>query len=1712
MHTSSAGSPLRRNVVAPLGTLAVVVALSSQPATTQGAPPGALLAVRDSMEPSGSDLALHEQLEGLGYSVVLRNGALVAASDLASVALIVLARGSSADGLDSETLAAATLPVVTLDPASLDSLSMSRARLASQLRKVEVSKSLHPIAAGLFGSVTLSSAPVNVDLARLPDGGEAVLSLTGDGSQALAFAFERGAQMASGQSPSRRVGLLLPDAVIAGQSRKARALFEAAVYWATETNAPPWVFAGPAQSVGVGEWLVLPGRASDDGLPARASVLSEWSVVSGPGAGEIEDAAATYTRVRFDVEGQYLLRLTSRDGLAEGFDEVVVTAGRATKASVAADAGLASPQDELMTTIWGDIMFIVNSTTSLTAGETVMKNRMEALGFTVTLRTTSTANASAPNGKAALVISPSAGNGGTGQGCGPDASKWCSTATPVMVMTSGLCDDYYVCDTSSANRGNFSGTSFDITSAHPASAFLTQGLHTVSTVSDNVAWGTGTAGSIKIATEPSNPTHSVISLYPQGSLMYQGVTAPNKRMLFGLSHQAGMQYATADGLALFDAAIGWLAHINTAPVVNAGTDSAVVDLDPPAATTLVGSASDDGFPNPPSTLSVTWSLISHTGAGNATIATPTCQGTIASPPACLTTGVSFTSDGVYTFQLSVSDGEFTINDTVVVTVLLANAPPLVSAGPDAGTIFPPNPATVVLNGNADDDGALGPLSYTWSKISGPAGTVGFSPGNALTTTASFPATGVYVLRLSASDGELSAYDDVVVTVKGSALQVVGNAAAPTADDLVIKGRLEAAGLGVTLISDENVDSGAEVNAAVLDRKLVVLAKSIDGLVITNQFKTTAKPVILMSVSQYDDMSMVATGNAGSPSLSSVNMVVNVPPHPLAAGLSGNGVAVMTSSATAGWGKPNNNGIKIALVPGFTDRYVVFGYEKNASMISSFIAPDRRVGITLGWTLLTQDGRSLLDAAIRWAAKINLPPSVSAGPDQIAIGTLNFSLNGTVGDDALVNATPALEWSVELPPGAAAVFTPAAPGGSHLSNVEDPTVTLPGPDTYLLRLSANDGAYVRSDLVQISVLPVGVQNSTPTVAVGPDRNVQLPETAPFVPTYGDDGLPLGAGLTFAWTTLSAPPSGIVTFAPSASVANATASFSLPGLYVLQLAVADAPVGNPERRVGVDQVIVRADPSRQALLITETGTLAPEESAVSARLVSLGFTVTTKTASASVLLDATGKAVVYVPSTIANPATSLGTKFLTAPAPMVIAEQDLFWSMKMTGSVSGTDFGTSAAAQTAVTITNPTHPMAAGYTQDVTVNATAAQQAWGIPNANAVPVASEVATANPAHITLFAYPKGTSMVSSTIASGRRVGVFFRADKLATPGWSLFDAAIAWATAPEVPALFVAGSTTPTAAEDLAVKRLQQLGFSVTIVKADAALLASAATGKALVVISDTVTDSTFVRSTFAASQVPVVAWYSGLFKDMFLTGTVSGTDYGTVAAQTSLTIASISPPHPLTAGLTAGAQVVTTSAQSVSWGLPSASAVKAASVVGSSTQWPIFGYELGASMVGGTAADRRVGFFPAGTSISSFNSTGWKLFDAAVRWATGGDADSDGLDLFMEFQLGTSPRDADSNDNGITDGQEKSLGLNPAELDSDSDGVSNAVEIQKGSDPFRADTDADGTTDKTDCFPLDPTRAACPAPIPGDTTPPGISLVEPLGASLVGAVCTPSPCPP
>lgn len=207
---------------------------------------------------------------------------------------------------------------------------------------------------------------------------------------------------------------------------------------------------------------------------------------------------------------------------------------------------------------------------------------------------------------------------------------------------------------------------------------------------------------------------------------------------------------------------------NTAPTVSAGSPQTVTL--PSAAGNVVvglsGSASDDGLPNPPGALTLTWSKVS--GPGTAIFANA----------AVASTAVTINQAGSYLLRMTASDSLLSTSSDVTITVnpfVQGNQAPAISGLPGTLTLtLPTNSAT--FTPTVTDDGLPNPpagLTYAWTKVSGAA--VTFSSSNTKDTTATFGAApGVYVLRLTVSDSSLSTTSDVAVTV--NAAPVAGNLA------------------------------------------------------------------------------------------------------------------------------------------------------------------------------------------------------------------------------------------------------------------------------------------------------------------------------------------------------------------------------------------------------------------------------------------------------------------------------------------------------------------------------------------------------------------------------------------------------------------------------------------------------------------------------------------------------------------------------------------------------------------------------------------------------------------------------------------------------------------------------------------------------------------------------------------------------------------------
>ncbi len=172
---------------------------------------------------------------------------------------------------------------------------------------------------------------------------------------------------------------------------------------------------------------------------------------------------------------------------------------------------------------------------------------------------------------------------------------------------------------------------------------------------------------------------------------------------------------------------------------------------------LAPTVTDDNLPAP-ALLTYAWSKFS--GPGDVTFGTADAKDTTA----------TFSAAGIYVLQLVANDGELSTTETIIVSVTSANnTAPTVNAGADQNS----SATTVALIGTATDDGIPTPtLVVTWTKVTGP-GDVSFTNANAAATNATFSASGVYVLKLTAFDGEVVSSDLITVVINQAPIVSAG---------------------------------------------------------------------------------------------------------------------------------------------------------------------------------------------------------------------------------------------------------------------------------------------------------------------------------------------------------------------------------------------------------------------------------------------------------------------------------------------------------------------------------------------------------------------------------------------------------------------------------------------------------------------------------------------------------------------------------------------------------------------------------------------------------------------------------------------------------------------------------------------------------------------------------------------------------------------------
>ncbi|MEZ4613895.1 MAG: hypothetical protein R2867_00070 [Caldilineaceae bacterium] len=222
-------------------------------------------------------------------------------------------------------------------------------------------------------------------------------------------------------------------------------------------------------------------------------------------------------------------------------------------------------------------------------------------------------------------------------------------------------------------------------------------------------------------------------------------------------------------------------------------------------------------------------------------------------------------------------------------------------------------------------------------------------------------------------------------------------------------------------------------------------------------------------------------------------------------------------------------------------------------------------------------------------------------------------------------------------------------------------------------------------------------------------------------------------------------------------------------------------------------------REILFVAGSRPLPAQDESLRLYLIALGQIVTVREGSEVTTDDAKGKSLIIISESVES--ETVNTKFRDVGIPILTWEGWLQDDLGMTaaGQTDGNQAPTVAAlnvpaqaavvqdkdegsygenlGQTRIEISNPNHPLAAGYSGPVTtVRNRTNKFHWGVPNSNATIVAHEIDMPN--HAMIYAYEDGTKMVDLT-APARRVFIHnATAPNLTNEGLAIFLNAVYWA----------------------------------------------------------------------------------------------------------------------------------------------------------------------------------------------------------------------------------------------------------------------------------------------------------------------------------------------
>ena len=549
------------------------------------------------------------------------------------------------------------------------------------------------------------------------------------------------------------------------------------------------------------------------------------------------------------------------------------------------------------------------------------------------------------------------------------------------------------------------------------------------------------------------------------------------------------------------------AALNIQPVANAGIDQ-LITL-PVNTVTLSGSGNDsDG-----NVVSYAWTKIS--GPSSYTVINQNSA----------STNVSGLVQGVYQFQLTVTDNNgATGSDVVIVTVNAAiDIPPVANAGADQSVTLPVN--TITLSGSGSDaDGSV--ISYAWTEISGPASYNIVNAASPATDVSSL-VQGVYQFQLTVTDNNGVSASDIVQVTVNPAVNIPPVASAGIDQSITLPANI------VTLSG-----SGNDADGIIVSYAWTEISGPSSYNIVNSGSPSTEVAGLIQGVYQFQ---LTVTDNNGAVGVDiiqvTVNPAVNIPPV-ANAGID-QSITLPANIVTLSGSGNDADGTVVSYA------WTAFSGPSGYTIVTPNSASTDFSGLVQGvyeFQLTVTDNNGAIGTdivQITVNAALNIPPVANAGADQsITLPVTAVTLSGSGSDaDGTISS---YSWTEISGPSSYTIT-------SSNSSSTDISGLVQGVYQFQLIVTDNNGA-IGADIIQVTVN--AALNIPPVANAGADQSITLPANTVTLSGSGSDAD--GTVISYGWIAISGPSSYNIVNSNSPST---DVSGLVQGVYQFQLTVTD-----------------------------------------------------------------------------------------------------------------------------------------------------------------------------------------------------------------------------------------------------------------------------------------------------------------------------------------------------------------------------------------------------------------------------------------------------------------------------------------------------------------------------------------------------------------------------